>query len=184
VKIQVEWNPARVEAYRLLGYENRLLAKQDFNDDAKDAGEIGAGHTVTAFYEVVPAGTAAPLPSVDALRYQRPPAVSESAASGEALTVKVRFKEPDGDASRLLSFSHVDPGGDFDHASDDFRFAASVAAFGMVLRGSEHRGAATFESVLATARGAVGRDEGGYREAFLELVERARTAQAKDPAAR
>jgi Ca-activated chloride channel family protein len=175
VKVQVEWNPSRVEAYRLLGYENRLLANQDFNDDAKDAGEIGAGHTVTAFYEVVPEGTGASLPSVDPLKYQRASgSLTEAARSGESLTVKVRYKEPEGEESRLLSLAHVDAGETFDRASQDFRFAASVASFGLLLRESAHAGSATYDSVLAAAGGAVGRDEGGYREAFLELVRRAR----------
>jgi Ca-activated chloride channel family protein len=180
VKIQVEFNPSEASAYRLIGYENRLLAKQDFNDDKKDAGEIGAGHTVTALYEVVPAGVAMPLPAVDPLRYQGGATTSPQAGSGELLTVKVRFKDPEGDQSRLLSFPLAHRSLPLEQASEDFRFAASVAAFGMLLRDSEHRGDASFAAVLDMAGGAVGRDPGGYRTAFLDLVRRARTLPAKD----
>lgn len=176
VKIQVEFNPVQVEAYRLIGYENRLLAREDFNDDTKDAGEIGAGHTVTALYEVVPAGTGTNLPTVDPLRYQAASTPVQATANDEMLFVKVRYKDPDAETSRLLSWPVRDEGMAFEAAPVDFRFAASVAAFGMLLRDSKQRGTATYEDVLQVAQGAVGEDEGGYRAGFLDLVRKARAA--------
>jgi Ca-activated chloride channel family protein len=176
VKIQVEFNPARVLAYRLIGYENRVLAAEDFNDDTKDAGEIGAGHSVTALYELVPVGAETALRGVDPLKYQAPRPTREGAASRELLTVKLRYKEPDGDESRLLSVA-VD--GDPGHpASANARFASAVAGFGMLLRDSEHKGQATWEQVAELGRGAVGRDPGGYRSQFCELVETAEALSA------
>jgi Ca-activated chloride channel family protein len=172
VKLQVEFNPARVYAYRLIGYENRLLADRDFNDDRKDAGEIGAGHSVTALYEVVPVGADSEVRvgTVDSLRYQRTDAEPVGAFGREMMNVKVRYKAPDGEQSRLLSHAVQVParGG---ATSDDFRFAAAVAAFGMVLRESEHRGRATVEQVLTLARGARGGDAEGYRAEFIRMVE-------------
>jgi Ca-activated chloride channel family protein len=176
VKIQVEFNPARVAAYRLIGYENRMLAKEDFNDDEKDAGEIGAGHTVTALYEVVPVGVTTRLPEVDPLRYQTGSPAPPSTASDELLFVKVRYKDPDGRSSRLLSWPVPDGQGTFDAAPADFRFAASVASFGMLLRDSKHKGTATYDEVLSVAQGATGADEGGYRGGFLDLVQKAKAA--------
>jgi Ca-activated chloride channel family protein len=177
VKIQVEFNPAVVSAYRLIGYENRLLAKEDFNNDAVDAGEIGAGHTVTALYEVVPVGVEMPATgSVDALKYQ---AVEnresriQNQKPGEMLTVKIRYKEPAGDASSRLEFPLRDTGAEFAGASPDFKFAAAVAAFGMVLRDSPHKGASTLADVAAWGRAGLAGDAGGYRAEFLSLVERA-----------
>ncbi len=151
VKIQVEFNPAQVSAYRLIGYENRLLRKEDFNDDTKDAGDIGAGHAVTACYELVPAGTAVPTPAVDPLKYQQPVITSPAARSGELLTLKIRYKEPDGNKSSLLEYVVRDSGARFGSASPDFKFAAAVAAFGMILRDSPHKGNATMDSVLQWA---------------------------------
>ena len=175
VKIQVEFNPAQVAGYRLLGYENRMLRTEDFNDDKKDAGEIGAGHTVTALYEIVPTGKAVGTPSVDPLKYQQPakPA-SEGAASDELLTLKIRYKQPDGDTSTKLEFPISDAGGSFATATDDFQFAAAVASFGMLLRDSEHRGNASYAAVLKIAENGAKRDPHGYRAEFLQLVERAR----------
>ena len=172
VKIQVEFNPARVAAFRLLGYENRALAAQDFADDAKDAGEIGAGHAVTAFYEVVPAGESVPGSAVDALRYQRP---GDFAGSTESMVVKLRWKEPEGSTSTLLEVPFEDAGLAFDAADSDFRFGAAVAAFGMALRASEHRGSATLPLVREIAAGALSDDPGGWRAEFLTLVDRAAT---------
>ncbi|HEU4394574.1 MAG TPA: VWA domain-containing protein [Planctomycetota bacterium] len=173
VKIQVEFNPARVAGYRLLGYENRLLRAQDFDDDRKDAGEIGAGHTVTAFYEVVPAGQPVPAPKDPELKYQSP---TESAAAGgaESLTVKLRWKAPDGDTSRLGEFPFVDAGGSLADADQEFRFGAAVACFGMVLRGSAHAGGATQDLVLELGTEAVGADPLGWRREFLALAAKAR----------
>jgi Ca-activated chloride channel family protein len=176
VKIQVEFNPARVQAYRLIGYENRLLAAEDFNDDTKDAGELGAGHSVTALYEVVPVG-APPVEtgSIDPLRYSEPgglegdrePAVDFGDASDELMFVKLRYKAPDGDRSRLIEHPVQER---VVEASADMRFAASVAAFGMLLRESEHRRDFTLGDVLRLARGALGEDEHGYRAEFVRLV--------------
>jgi Ca-activated chloride channel family protein len=169
VKIQVEWNPAQVAGYRLIGYENRLLRAEDFDDDAKDAGEIGAGHTVTALYEVVPAGLPLDRPGVP-LKYQAP-ALSSAAGSGEVMTVKLRYKQPEGDTSRLLSRAVL--AREAGRGSERLRFAAAVAAFGMLLRESEHRGRADWAMVRELASEARGRDEGGYRGEFLALVESA-----------
>jgi len=170
VKIQVEFNPAQASAYRLIGYENRLLNKEDFNNDQKDAGDIGAGHTVTALYEVVPVGKTAGTPGVDPLKYQKPAKLSRAADSNELLTLKLRYKEPDGDTSKLITAPVADPGGSYERASGDFKFAAAVAEFGMILRDSPHKGTATFDSVRSLARQGLGDDERGYREEFLKLV--------------
>jgi len=175
VKIQVEFNPAQVKAYRLIGYENRVLAAQDFNDDTKDAGEIGAGHTVTALYELVPPGGQTPgAPSVDPLKYQQPVQPGPTAQSGELLTLKLRYKEPEGDTSSLLEFPVRDEARTLAQATPDFRFASAVASFGMILRGSEHKGSSTFESVLDLAQGGLGKDPDGYRGEFVQLVQKAK----------
>ena len=180
VKIQVEFNPAQVGAYRLIGYENRMLRKEEFNDDKKDAGEIGAGHSVTALYELVPPGAVETLPpAVDALKYQTPTAPTrEAATSDELLTLKLRYKAPDGDTSRLLSFAVVDEGQSLAAASADFKFAAAVAGFGMLLRDSEHRGTMSFDEVQALAQQGLGVDQGGYRAEFLSLAARAQALAA------
>lgn len=177
VKLQVEFNPARVASYRLIGYENRRLAKEDFNNDKVDAGEVGAGHTVTALYEVVPTEPAAGErrsasgPSVDELKYSRPPArVALADGSGDLLTLKVRFKEPAGEESRKLEFVLTDSGAKWAEASADFKFAGAVAAFGMVLRDSPHKGTATWSEVQAWAEAGAAADPGGWRGEFLELV--------------
>jgi Ca-activated chloride channel family protein len=170
VKFQVEFNPTEVAAYRLVGYENRLLAAQDFADDAKDAGEVGAGHGVTAFYEVVPAGEPVPGAPVDALKYQR---AGEGEGSPETLTVKLRWKAPEGEVSTAREFPFQDAGLAFDAAPPDFRFAAAVAEFALVLRGSGHVGSGNLASVREIAAGALGDDPGGYRAEFLTLVDRA-----------
>ncbi len=172
VKLQVEFNPARVKAYRLIGYENRALAAQDFNDDKKDAGELGAGHRVTAFYEIVPAGSDEAIPSVDPLKYQRPREEALS-GSGELCTVKLRYKRPDGDTSRLLSKAvHGEPE-NLKETSDDFRFATAVVELGMLLRDSPHKGQATFEGVTSRAKRFVGEDPEGSRQEFVALAKAA-----------
>jgi len=174
VKIQVEFNPAEVQAYRLIGYENRLLAKEDFNNDQVDAGEIGAGHTVTALYEIVPAGAEMPTatPAVDTLKYQKPsgPVLLNHA---EMLTVKIRYKEPASDVSSKLEFPLRDTGAQFEDASTDFKFAAAVAGFGMALRDSPHKGSLTLAEVAAWGQSGLGSDTGGYRNEFLSLVKQA-----------
>jgi Ca-activated chloride channel family protein len=181
VKIQIEFNPAEVAAYRLIGYENRILAAQDFNDDTKDAGEIGAGHTVTALYEIVPAGVeieppdpaAAEQPGVDPLKYQVETQLSEAAYFGELATVKLRYKQPDGDVSKLIETSVADSEASFAQSTEGFRFAASVASFGMMLRHSPYIEGWTFDAVLELAAESVGEDHQGYRAEFVELVKQA-----------
>jgi Ca-activated chloride channel homolog len=179
VKIQIEFNPAQISAYRLIGYENRLLRKEDFNDDAKDAGEIGAGHTVTALYEIVPHGKPLILPAVDPLKYQTMPSVASE--SIELFTVKLRYKQPESEESQLLVLPFVPPATPLGEANGDFKFACAVAAFGMLLRESEHRGAATFDLVLRLA--GEGNDGSEYRDEFIELVGAAqRLAKGKEGA--
>ena len=178
VKVQVEFNPTRVRAYRLIGYENRMLAAEDFNDDTKDAGDLGAGHTVTALYEVIPAGVASatPVRGLDDLRYQSTE-VRIEASSPELMFVKLRYKDPDGKRSRLLTHTVLDG---TTIPSSDFTFAASVAAFAMVLRDSRYCGATDLEEVLRWARSSVGADREGYRREFLELVREAHRLSAVD----
>jgi len=180
VKIQVEFNPLVVGAYRLIGYENRMLAAADFNNDAKDAGEMGAGHTVTALYEIVPAGTSA-QPGVDPLKYQKPPAeATDAAKSGEMLTLKVRYKQPDASESVRFELSSKDAGTKYDDASSDLRFASAVASFGMLLRGSPAAEGTSYSAVLELAQGAIGEDDpGGRRAEFLDLVLKAKTLSGK-----
>lgn len=175
VKLQVEFNPAVVQAYRLIGYENRLLRNEDFADDTRDAGDIGAGHQITALYEVVPVGVTGTVPvrAVDSLRYRAPERVdndTRAASADELLFVKLRYKRPGESQSRLLS--HAVTARTESRGSDDLRFAASVAAFGMLLRDSEYQGNTSAAQVLEQARAALGNDVGGYRADFVRLVER------------
>jgi Ca-activated chloride channel family protein len=170
VKIQVDFNPAKVGSYRLIGYENRIMAHQDFNDDKKDAGEVGAGHHVTALYELVPPGEA---PKVDPSRYTK--TVSSGTASDESFTVRLRYKRPDGDTSKLIEIGVVDSGRAFADASDDLKFAAAVAGFGMLLRDSPSKGSLTYAGILEIAQPVSTRDPGGYRREFLAGVQRAST---------
>lgn len=176
VKLQVEFNPAKVQGYRLIGYENRMLAREDFNDDQKDAGELGSGHTVTALYEIIPTGIESDLlATVDSLKYQRTrPAAISGGGSDEILTVKFRYKAPDGDVSRLIVHPVKDTRLPIARTSDNFRFAAAVTEFGLLLRNSEYRGAASFGNILAQAQAAKGKDAEGYRAEFIRLVETAR----------
>ncbi|MFN8574460.1 MAG: von Willebrand factor type A domain-containing protein [Gemmatimonadaceae bacterium] len=177
VKIQVEFNPARVASYRLLGYENRRLNDEDFTNDAKDAGDMGAGHTVTALYEVVPTGAAIDpsLPTGD-LRYQEGRQVTKAAASGELMQVKVRYKERDGTTSRELRTVVADESSSL---TGDFAFASAVAEFAMLARDSKFRGHASLDHVLAQAESARGADPHGYRREFVELVQRYRELQVQ-----
>ncbi|MBT3380649.1 MAG: DUF3520 domain-containing protein [Lentisphaerae bacterium] len=179
VKIQIEFNSAQVEAYRLIGYENRLLRAEDFNDDTKDAGEIGAGHTVTALYQIVPKGVRIALPGVDPLKYQTPAAATHAAYSDELMTVKIRYKAPDGEVSKLIEGAVRDTGAGLATSSRDFRFAASVAAFGMVLRDSPHKGTADLGAILDLATDGAERDPHGYRREFIELVRKAQGLQQR-----
>ena len=170
-KLQVEFNPARVAHYRLVGYENRLLAAEDFNNDRKDAGDLGAGHTVTALYEIVPVGSVQPL--IDPLRYSTTAGLVAGfggGPSGEILTVKLRYKQPQGLTSQLLSQPLTGTAHALSVASPDFRFAAAVAQFGLLLRQSEQRGTATYAATATLAEAARGTDADGYRAEFVRLV--------------
>ncbi|HKL20872.1 MAG TPA: YfbK domain-containing protein, partial [Tichowtungia sp.] len=172
VKIQVEFNPVRVAGYRLIGYENRMLAAEDFNDDTKDAGEIGAGHTVTALYEIIPAGQPVNgVPPVDALKYQVEGSLP--VAADELLTVKLRYKQPNRDTSKKLEFPLEDKNRSFKKADDDFRFATAVAGFGMLLRDSEFKGDLNYEDIINWAQKSLGNDEFGYRRECLDLMRNA-----------
>ncbi len=171
VKIQVEFNPNKVQAYRLIGYENRLLKAEDFNDDRKDAGEIGSGHTVTALYEVIPAGieTEIKLPDVDPLKYQMPQASNSD--SDELMQVKLRYKAPTGRKSQLISQTIKEGNASISSASENLKFSSAVAMYGMMLRESELKGNTSYAKVLELAKQAQGEDRRGYRQAFIELVE-------------
>jgi Ca-activated chloride channel family protein len=174
VKLQIEFNPVEAEAYRLIGYENRVLKHEDFNDDLKDAGDVGAGHTVTAFFEIIPPGLPVPSGKVDPLKYQTPARPNRAAGSRELLTAKLRYKEPDGTRSRLLAVSFHDTRASLAEADSDFRFAAAVAGLGMILRDSPYKGSSGFDGILELARANIGEDDGGYRREFIQLIEKAR----------
>ncbi len=172
VKIQVEFNPRQVAGFRLIGYENRMLQHRDFNDDNKDAGEIGADHTVTALYELVPAGVPVPGANTDGLRYQQPAPPTAAAASNELLTVNLRYKPPAGSQSRKLAIAVPAAPTSLSNTTDDFRFAAAVASFGMLLRGSEFAGQASYDGTRRLAAGATGTDP--RRRELLTLIDRAK----------
>jgi len=174
VKFQIEFNPAMIKSYRLIGYENRLLNDEDFNDDRKDAGEMGAGHTVTAIYELVPAGSDEGGPSIDPLKYQHSRETVRNAISEELLTIKLRYKKPDGEKSVLMEIPFKQKVIAFNKASEKLRFSSAVAAFGMLLRGSEYRGDASLDRVIEIAQNARGDDEEGYRAEFTRLVKMVR----------
>ncbi len=182
VKLQLEFNPAKVKGYRLIGYENRMLNKEDFNNDKKDAGELGSGHTVTALYEIIPAGTKdSPfLKLVDPLKYQQetqvPPA---SYKTDELLTLKLRYKQPNGNTSKLIEKAVFNGTTPLAKTSDNFRFSAAVAGFGMLLRDSEFKGDLTYANVLVMAKAAQGKDEEGYRAEFLNMVRSMELVAAK-----
>ena len=173
VKLQVEFNPAQVKGYRLIGYENRRLRDEEFNDDTRDAGDLGAGHSVTALYEIIPAGSHEPVPGIDPLRYQQIAPRPEVDAD-EVLTVKVRYKRPDESESRLLARTLTRPSAGDDGPSDAFRFASAVAEFGLLLRDSPYKGDASYERAYERAREALGDDEDGRRGELLSLI---RTAE-------
>ncbi len=170
VKLQLEFNPAYVAGYRLIGYENRMLANEDFNDDQKDAGELGAGHTVTAIYEIIPADVESDfLKGVDKLKYQSNK-TAKGAKNGELMTVKLRYKKPDGDKSILLSHVQSNKSSKLQESSDNFRWSAAVAEFGMLLRDSEFKQASSYEQIIDLAKTAKGADEEGYRMEFIRMV--------------
>jgi Ca-activated chloride channel family protein len=173
VKVQVEFNPARVGTYRLIGYEHRLMKDQDFNDDKKDGGDMGSGHTVTALYEIADAGTKENVPGVDPLRYRKEPRLAPAAKTAELMTVKVRYKDPGSATSKLHSQTVADVRPPLAETSTDFRFAAAVAEFGLLLHDSPHKGTASIASVIAQARGGVGPDFRGHRRQFVQMAEAA-----------
>lgn len=171
VKLQVEFNPAKVQAYRLVGYESRLLNKEDFNDDTKDAGEMGAGHTVTALYEVVPVGVKFSAAGVDDLKYQKTEKKKavEYTDSPEILTVKLRYKLPNEDVSSKIELPLIDNGSNKN--TDDFKFASAIAMFGQLVKNSTFKGSATYEDVVSLAMSGYGDDKQGYRREFVRLAE-------------
>jgi Ca-activated chloride channel family protein len=175
VKFQLEFNPARVKAYRLIGYENRLLNDEDFNDDKKDAGEMGSGHNVTALYELIPAGSDESISSIDPLKYQGNNDRVKMDPNAELLTVKLRYKQPDGKTS--TKFEKVVKGKILNHksTSTSYRFSAAVAEFGLLLRDSEFKSDASIEDVIALAQNSRGEDPEGYRGEFLQIVKTAGT---------
>ena len=176
VKIQVEFNPARVSEYRLIGYESRMLAREDFQNDRVDAGEVGSGHRVTAIYEITPVGSGGER--VPPLRYGSEKKPETSAASGEYAFVKIRYKLPESDTSTLISqaVTAANERERIEQASLDVRFAAAVAGFGQLLRGSPYTGAFDYDQVIELAQGARGEDRFGYRSEFLQLVRLAQSA--------
>lgn len=176
VKLQVEFNPAKVQAYRLLGYEDRLLAKEDFNNDAKLGGDMGVGHNVTALYEIIPVGVKddAFSTSVDPLKYQKEPKTEVKNASDELMTVKFRYKDPNADVSKMESIVIEDKTVDLNSSSEDMRFAAAVAEYGLLLRNSQFKQSSNFNQVIALAKSAKGKDEQGYRAEFIRLAESTR----------
>lgn len=177
VKLQIEFNPTKVQAYRLVGYETRLLNKEDFNDDTKDAGEMGAGHTVTAFYEVIPTGIKSNLiGNVDPLKYQKETNISTqkiftSDKYPDLLTVKLRYKQPNSDQSQKIEVPLIDDKGD--NVSDDFRFASAVAMFGQIIKDSQYKGEGSYNKAIALAQKGYGEDKQGYRREFVRLMQTA-----------
>ena len=172
VKIQIEFNPLKVKAYRLVGYENRMLAREDFDNDKKDAGELGAGHTVTALYEIVPAGSGQKINTSGKLKYQETKITSEAAAGNEIMTLKMRYKPIKEDDSKLIVKTVLDTNTDLKQTSDNFRFSAAVAGFGMIIRDSKFKNSLTAADVIKLAKGSKGKDDEGYRSEFITLVEK------------
>jgi Ca-activated chloride channel family protein len=170
VKLQVEFNPAKVQAHRLIGYENRVLRNEDFNNDKKDAGDLGSGHTVTALYEIIPVGVESEFYKIDELKYQNLANNSFAATSKELLTVKFRYKDPSENKSKLIIHPLKDNVIQFEKTSDNFRWSAAVAGFGMILRESEFSKGLTIDKVLHLAQNARGDDKEGYRLEFINLV--------------
>ena len=174
VKLQIEFNPTKVQAYRLVGYENRLLNKEDFNNDLKDAGELGSGHTVTALYEIIPVGVKSNfVESVDKLKYQKEMQTGASTVTDEVMTIKFRYKKPDENKSKLIEHPVIDRSIPVQKTSDNYRFAAAVAQFGMVLRNSEFKQAASYNNAWTLAKASLGEDREGYRSEFLRMIKNA-----------
>jgi Ca-activated chloride channel family protein len=180
VKLQIEFNPAIVQGYRLIGYENRMLNKEDFNDDKKDAGDLGSGHTVTALYEIIPVGVQSDfLKKTDTLKYQVPEKFSNSTFGREMMTLKMRYKQPDDSTSKLMEVAVMDQQTALQFTSANFRFAAAVAGFGMLLRNSSFKQQASYKEVMSMAGNAIGTDKEGYRKEFLQLVQSANSIVKK-----
>ena len=172
VKIQIEFNPVKVQSYRLLGYENRMLTSEDFNDDEKDAGELGSGHTVTALYEIIPVGVKDEFAqSVDPLKYQSNEKKITGNAFEEIMTIKLRYKKPGEEISRLITHPVIDDHVSLAGTSDNYRFSAAIAEFGLLLRGSAYKQESNYQQVINLAKGAKGKDENGYRSEFIQLVQ-------------
>ena len=172
VKIQVEFNPKKVKAYRLIGYENRVMPNEDFNNDLKDAGELGAGHSVTALYEIIPVGSSQNVASIDPLKYQTTK-LSDEALGDEIVSVKFRYKPLKSDKSVLITTPIKDKNQQIENTSENFQFSAAVAGFGLILRNSAHKGTANYKEVLALAKKSKGNDANGYRSEFIKLIETA-----------
>jgi Ca-activated chloride channel family protein len=170
VKLQIEFNPVKVQAYRLIGYENRMLKNEDFNNDKKDAGELGSGHSVTALYEVIPVGVESAFYQIDPLKYQANKLAPTAKATEEIMTVKFRYKKPEGETSKLIVHPLQDQNIDLAKTSDNFRWSAAVAAFGMILRESEYVKGFSVEETAELAQAAKGADKEGYRSEFLNLL--------------
>lgn len=183
VKLQIEFNPAKVQAYRLVGYENRLLNKEDFNNDKKDAGDIGSGHTVTALYELIPVGVESDfIESVDPLKYLKADRRTSSGKNDKIMNIKFRYKKPDGEKSMLIE--HAVQDNKVTKTSENFRFVAAVAQFGMLLNNSEFKQGSSFENAKKLATGAIGADEEGYRKEFIELIGKARRLMREEDLSR
>ena len=170
VKLQLEFNPAKVRAYRLIGYENRVLQHEDFNNDKKDAGDLGSGHTVTALYEIIPVGVESEFLKIDELKYQKTRTTPDANGSGELMTIKLRYKTPEGEASKLITHPLVDSNTALARTSANFRWSASVAAFGMLLRESEYVSNFSYDQVVQLAEASKGEDTEGYRIEFINMV--------------
>jgi Ca-activated chloride channel homolog len=170
VKLQIEFNPAKVKAYRLIGYENRMLKSEDFNNDKKDAGDLGSGHTVTALYEIIPVGVESEFFKIDELKYQTTKIDASSYKSDELMTIKLRYKKPSEDDSKLIVHPLKDTNVSLAKTSGNFRWSASVAAFGMLLRESEYVKNYSYEQVVQMAQTAKGNDHEGYRSEFINMV--------------
>ncbi len=170
VKLQIEFNPAKVKAYRLIGYENRMLKSEDFNNDKKDAGELGSGHTVTALYEIIPVGVDSEFSTIDNLKYQSHKVEKISSGTNELMTIKLRYKKPDEEVSKLIVHTLIDTNVALTKTSNNFRWSASVAAFGMLLRDSEYCKDSSYEKVVEMAQASRGEDKEGYRIEFINMV--------------
>ncbi|MFK8007011.1 MAG: von Willebrand factor type A domain-containing protein [Saprospiraceae bacterium] len=180
VKLQIEFNPAHVKEYRLVGYENRKLKNEDFNNDKKDAGDLGAGHTVTAIYEIIPASSEETSANkVDALKYQDRSVKRWAKVDPDWMTIKLRYKKPNESVSKLLEVTTKDNGISLQASSNNFRFSAAVASFAMTLRDSKFKGNATYDNISEMAQGALGKDEHGYRKEFLDLIQKAKQADIR-----